>query len=97
MLQIFQVYSSNDRLFIYHTRGKFKKDKHTKRCILQIRNTDNLCTLWVIITALTHHTNIILGRQLNVNDITYIRKGRPLQTDLAVQLCLEIGEVCFYK
>ncbi|KAK7590294.1 hypothetical protein V9T40_001907 [Parthenolecanium corni] len=71
-----------------------KKDRHTKKSILQINNTDNLCAPRAIITALTYHTNIILGRQLNVNDITYIRKGRPLQTDLAVQLCLEIGEYC---
>lgn len=70
------------------------KDKHTKRSILPINNNDNLCAPRAIITGLTYHTNKILGRTLDNNDIIYIRKGRALQTELARKLCDGIGEYC---
>ncbi|KAK7598318.1 hypothetical protein V9T40_006553 [Parthenolecanium corni] len=71
-----------------------KQDKRTKRSILQINNDDNLCAPRAIVTALTYRKNKILDRHLNENDISYIRKGRSLQTDLAIQLCMEIGDFC---
>ncbi|KAK7588176.1 hypothetical protein V9T40_005421 [Parthenolecanium corni] len=67
-----------------------KKDKHTKRCILQIKNNDNLCAPRAIVTAMTYHTDTFLDRVLNQNEISYIRKGRDLQTDLALDLCMRL-------
>lgn len=67
------------------------EDVRTKRCILQIKNNDNLCGPRAVIAALTYNTNIILNREINKNDITNIRKGRTLQLDLAVELCNKIN------
>ena len=67
------------------------EDVKTKRCILQIKNNDNLCGPRAVIAALTYNTNIILNKEMNKNDITNIRIGRKLQKDLAVELCNKIN------
>nr|XP_015837071.1 PREDICTED: uncharacterized protein LOC107398217 [Tribolium castaneum] len=68
------------------------EDSRTKRSIIQIKNKDNLCCPRAVIVGLTYQTNIILGKEFNDNDITYIRKGRNLQTTLAQELCNQLGE-----
>jgi hypothetical protein len=42
--------------------------------------------------GLTYHTNIILGKEYDRNDIRYIRKGRNLQMTLAQELCNQLEE-----
>ena len=68
------------------------EDVKTKKCIVQIRNDYKLCCPRAVIVALTYDTNIILDRELSKNEITYIRKGRPLQKLLAQELCNRLGE-----
>ena len=67
-------------------------DKHTKTCIVEIKNKDNLCCPRAVITGLTYHTKVILGRTLSANDVIYIRKGRVLQTTLANEVCNQLGD-----
>ncbi len=65
------------------------KHIRTKKCITVINNDDNLCGARGIVTALTYHwTKYIRNSQLTNNEITYIRKGRNLQKDLAIKLLL---------
>jgi len=64
------------------------KDIRTKRCIKQIKNTDNLCCPRATITALTYHNNNIFGTKRN---ISHIREGRQIQTKLAEELCKRLG------
>ncbi|EFA13061.1 hypothetical protein TcasGA2_TC012937 [Tribolium castaneum] len=68
------------------------EDSRTKRSITSIKNKDNLCCPRAVIVGLTYQTNIILGKEFNDNDITYIRKGRNLQTTLAQELCNQLKE-----
>ena len=77
-------------------RGKSKPSKimnlangiRTKRCITQIKNTDNLCCPGAIVTALTYHTDNIFGFKRNVK---HIREGREIQTKLTEELCQRLG------
>jgi RNase P subunit RPR2 len=62
------------------------EDSRTKKSITPIKNKDNLCCPTAVIVGLTYHTNIILGREYDHNDIRYIRMGRNLQTTLAQEL-----------
>jgi hypothetical protein len=68
------------------------EDSRTKKSITPIKNKDNLCCPRAVIVGLTYHTNIILGREYDHNDIKYIRMGRNLQTTLAQELCNQLGE-----
>ncbi|XP_068905936.1 putative leucine-rich repeat-containing protein DDB_G0290503 isoform X1 [Tenebrio molitor] len=68
------------------------EDSRTKKSIIQIKNKDNLCCPRAVIVGLTYHTNIILGKEYDRNDIRYIRMGRNLQTTLAQELCNQLGE-----
>ncbi|CAH1372355.1 unnamed protein product [Tenebrio molitor] len=68
------------------------EDSRTKKSITPIKNKDNLCCLRAVIVGLTYHTNIILGKEYDRNDIRYIRMGRNLQTTLAQELCNQLGE-----
>ncbi|CAH1364963.1 unnamed protein product, partial [Tenebrio molitor] len=68
------------------------EDSRTKKSITSIKNKDNLCCPRAVIVGLTYHTNIILGREYDHNDIRYIRMGRNLQTTLAQELCNQLGE-----
>jgi hypothetical protein len=68
------------------------EDSRTKRSIIQIKNKDNLCCPRAVIVGLTYHTNIILGKEYDHDDIRYIRMGRNLQTTLAQELCNQLGE-----
>ncbi|EFA13170.1 hypothetical protein TcasGA2_TC001811 [Tribolium castaneum] len=68
------------------------EDSRTKKSITSIKNKDNLCCPRAVIVGLTYHTNIILGKEYDHNDIIYIRKGRNLQTTLAQELCNQLGE-----
>ncbi|CAH0391289.1 unnamed protein product [Bemisia tabaci] len=71
--------------------------KQTKLSITQIKNKDNLCCPRAVIVALTYPmenppiTNIF-KREFSKLHLTYIRKGRKLQTDLTNQLCNQLGE-----
>ena len=67
------------------------QDVHTKKCITQIRNKDNLCCPRAIITALTYNTNKILDRELSELNIKHIRQGRKIQTELTQELCKRVG------
>jgi hypothetical protein len=71
---------------------KIAEDSRTKKSITPIKNKDNLCCPRAVIVGLTYHTNIILGREYDHNDIRYIRMGRNLQTTLAQELCNQLGE-----
>jgi hypothetical protein len=51
------------------------EDSRTKKSITSIKNKDNLCCPRAVIVGLTYHTNIILGREYDHNDIRYIRMG----------------------
>jgi hypothetical protein len=68
------------------------EDSRTKKSITSTKNKDNLCCPRAVIVGLTYHTNIILGREYDHNDIRYIRMGRNLQTTLAQELCNQLGE-----
>nr|XP_015840192.1 PREDICTED: uncharacterized protein LOC107399050 [Tribolium castaneum] len=68
------------------------EDSRTKKSITRINNKDRLCCPRAVIVGLTYQTNIILGKEFNDNAITYIRKGRNLQTTLAQELCNQLGE-----
>ncbi|EEZ98755.1 hypothetical protein TcasGA2_TC001319 [Tribolium castaneum] len=68
------------------------EDSRTKKSITRINNKDRLCCPRAVIVGLTYQTNIILGKEFNDNDITYIRKGRNLQTTLAQELCNQLKE-----
>lgn len=70
------------------------KDKCTKKCIMQIRNNDNLlCCPRAIIVGLTYYSNTILDRECTANEIKLIRTDlRRLQTDFARELCDWLGE-----
>ena len=76
-------------------RGKvinLAEDKRTKKSIIEIKNSDNLCLPRAIVTALTYHGKIIFQQlglmesSLTENEIAYIRKGRCLQKQLALEL-----------
>ena len=76
-------------------RGKIvnlAKDKRTKKCIVEIRNNDNLCAPRAIVTGLTYHGNTIFGKEYNANGIKKIRTGLPLQRDVALELCERLGK-----
>jgi len=105
MKHIAKILSSNEDLDITQCRFNVKtfsiprgskpnkiinlvNDIRTKRCITQIKNNDNLCCPRAIITALTYHTNDIFGTKRN---ITNIRKGLKVQTELAGELCERLG------
>jgi len=86
----------NVKIFsIPHGSGKCAKiinlvnDVRTKRCITQIKNNDYLCCPRAIVTALTYHTDEILGAKRNIEDI---RDGRKVQTELAKELCKRPGD-----
>lgn len=68
------------------------EDSRTKKSKSPMKNKDNLCCPRAVIVGLTDHTNIILGREYDHNDIRYIRMGRNLQTTLAQELCNQLGE-----
>jgi arsenate reductase-like glutaredoxin family protein len=68
------------------------EDSRTKKSITSIKNKDNLCCPRAVIVGLTYHTNIILGREYDHNDIRYIRMGRNLQTTLAQELCNQLED-----
>ena len=53
------------------------------------KNNDNLCYPRAIITALTYHTNDIFGSKRNITDI---REGRKVQTELAEEFCKRLGD-----
>lgn len=66
-------------------------DRRTKRSITVIKNTDNLCVPRAIVTALSYHTDNILGFKFTSNDIKQIRIGRKIQKKVAVKLCNLLG------
>ncbi|KAJ3640350.1 hypothetical protein Zmor_003654 [Zophobas morio] len=68
------------------------EDSRTKKSITQIKNKDRLCCPRAVIVGLTYHTNIILGKEYNHNELKYIRMGRNLQSTLAQELCNQLGE-----
>src|SRR6266576_3077748 len=68
------------------------KDRKTKQCILEIKNTNNLCCPRAIITGLTYYTNEIFDKTYSTTKIHYIRMGRNLQTELAKELCDRLEE-----
>jgi len=49
----------------------------------------NLCCPRAIVTALTYHTDNILGSKRSVK---HIREGRNVQTKLAEELCQRLGD-----
>jgi len=69
-----------------------KEDTKTKQCITVIKNDDNLCGPRSIVTGLTYYNPDIFvklnlaNHPLTNNEITYIRKSRKLQKDLAIKL-----------
>ncbi|XP_072400380.1 uncharacterized protein [Diabrotica undecimpunctata] len=63
------------------------RNRHTKRSITVIRNSDNLCALRAIVVALTYHTTTIVNHSLTSRQIANIRQGRQLQGVLARKLC----------
>jgi hypothetical protein len=68
------------------------KDRRTKKCITQIRNNDNLCCPRAVIVGLTYYSNIILDREMTQANIRAIRQGWRLQTELARELCNQLGD-----
>jgi hypothetical protein len=57
------------------------EDSRTKKSITSIKNKDNLCCPRAVIVGLTYHTNIILGREYDHNDIRYITYLKPKDSD----------------
>uniref|UniRef100_A0A8D8ZAP4 DNA-directed DNA polymerase n=1 Tax=Cacopsylla melanoneura TaxID=428564 RepID=A0A8D8ZAP4_9HEMI len=68
------------------------KDRHTKKSIVQIKNTDNLCGIRAIIVGLTYHMKCIFERELTVSNIKEIRMGRKIQDVLAIELCSRLSK-----
>lgn len=66
-------------------------DIRTKRCIIQIKNKDNLCCPRAIVTALMYHTNNIFIRSLTKRNIRHIREGQKIQSELTDELCKRLG------
>lgn len=66
-------------------------DVRTKKCILRIRNKDDMCGARAVVTALTYHRDTILDRPVSDLEKKYVRKGRRLQTTLAEELCTRLG------
>ncbi|CAH1103834.1 unnamed protein product [Psylliodes chrysocephalus] len=67
------------------------ENRLTKRSITRINNSDNLCGPRAIITALSYHTDELLGKKLSKSDIKDLRMGRYIQTILAQKLCWLLG------
>jgi hypothetical protein len=67
-------------------------DCKTKRCIVKIKNTDNLCCPRAIIVGLTYLSNIILDEEFTESQIKSIRSRQKLQKKLALKLCGMLGE-----
>ena len=69
-----------------------KKNKHTKRCIVEIKNKDNWCGIYATLIGYSYKTNVILDRHLSQNDIINLRKGRKILTDLTMELLSRLDE-----
>ena len=68
------------------------KDLKTKMCVIQILNDDTICLFRSVIVGLTFIEPVcIMGRTLSKNEITYVRKGRKLQAELANELRVALG------
>ena len=67
-------------------------DKHTKKCITQIQNKDNLCAIRAMLVGKSYKTKFILDRELSENEIIYLRKGREIQTELALSVCMQLED-----
>jgi len=76
-----------------HRIINLEKDKRTKRCIVQIRNTnDNLCCPRAIVVGLSYVSNTVLGQTLNAAEVRSLRKGKRVQHELTSKLCNMLGE-----
>jgi hypothetical protein len=65
-----------------------KEDRNLKRCIRQIKNTDNLCGGRAVVVGLTYLSNTLFGVAYSERQIQRIRKGtKKLQTNLTLELC----------